>query len=298
MSTSYIQVEGISFDGSDKRFTVTTRTGWDLAPGLTGSNIFIPGRDGEVWRSKKYAPGRMVLDIFISNVNASGTLASGVTAEAQYRANLDTLMALFTRRSSLLTVNKIDSYTGGVQRTNYAEVATVLTPDFRGATGDPVAQMTVELVFPNPIWENIVAVENVFNNVANAGQYTLGAMSYITAPITDAVLLLIGPANNPRIADGASDAFVQYNGTLTAGQRWRVNCQTFQSEVGTNLQFNTGGYTNTNSGTNVIANTAYGPDANLFTISPNGTSTPSVLVYGSGFSSTQLNVYAKRKFIA
>lgn len=298
--SSYIQIEGLTFDGSDKRFTLTQRSGWDITPGITGSNLVIPGRDGEVWRAKKYAPSRMVLDIFIHNVNASGTRAAGVTADEQYRLNLDTLFSLFSRRTGLITVNKFDGdYATAAQRTNYAEVTAVLNPDFAGSSTDPNSQMTVELTFPNPIWEDIVAQASTFTSVTNGGQYTLsGALGYITAPITDAVILLIGPATNPRIVDGASDSFIQYNGTLTSGQRWRVNCQTFQSEIGSNLQFNTGGYTNINSGTNVIASTSYGPDANLFTIAPNGTSLPSVLVYGSGFSSTQLTITAKRKFIA
>lgn len=293
-------VSGIDFY-ADKRYTLTTRTGWDSTPGLTGSNLTVPGRNGEIWRAKDYGPGRMVLEIYIHNVDATGVIPGGSNAEKQFRANLDRLLELFSRKT-LIEVQKTENPAdvSPVYKINYAEVGIVLNPVYDNGT-EPGATLTVELVFPDPIWLDIVAVDTVGTPSATTPRtQVLSNLAGTTAPITDSIFVLIGPATNPRVADGYGTGWIQYNGTIAGGSRWRVNCLTFQSETGATLNYSAGSYINLNTGTNAIAQTSFSPGPNLLSITPGpGGVAPSVVLSGSGFSSaTQLNVLARKKFIS
>lgn len=284
---------------NNKSFVLTNRTGWDIFPGLTGSNIRVPGRDGEIWRSKDFATGRMVLDIYITAFDSTGVVPAGSTAEKQYRANLDLLMAVLGDRFATVKVVKLNNPTDVTTdpRENYAEIGAVFTPDHFGS--EPGATVSIELVFPSPFWIDITPKNTVGTASATSPRtITLTNLAGTTAPITDPIVLVYGPATNPRVTDNGSGAWVQYNGTLAAGSRWRVNASTFQSEIGTNLDYNATTYANVNTGTNVLADTGFtGPS--LFTINPYQYGTPQLTFTGTSLSaSTQVNVLARRKFLS
>lgn len=282
-----IIVDGVRLD--NYAYGITTRTGWDSTPGLAGENFSIPGRDGEVWRAKDYGTGRLVLELFVAGSDADNAIPAGSTADRTFRNNMDALLGIFGKRSGLITVDK-EMEDGSVRR-NFAEVGTVITPEY--IDGAPLATMTVELVFPDPLWRATTAT-----TVEPAGSATsprtiaLTGLAGITAPITDATLLFVGPATNPRITDATSGNWIQYTGTLGAGSVWRVNCATFTSEVGSALGY-TGG-----SASTVIANTTFNPGPRFLSITPGASLTPSLTISGSGFSSdTTVKVSATRRFL-
>lgn len=288
---------GIDFY-TDKRYTLTTRTGWDSTPGLTGSNLVVPGRHGEIWRRKDFGPARMILDIYIHSVDKTGVVPVGSNPEKQFKANLDTLFELFTRQE-LIEVAKTEDPQSEYyyQKVNYAEVGIVLTPTYDDGPL-PGASLTVELIFPDPIWKELVVKEYTGTPSATSGRNeVLTQLAGSTAPITDAIIIVIGPITNPRLDDGYSSTnqgYIRYSGTIAAGTRWRINCATFTSEVGAGLLFNSG------TGTNVMSNTLFGPGPRLFNLRPGPSgAAPSIVLTGTGMSSaTQLNVQANRKFIS
>ena len=296
-----IQIDTIAFEGN-KSYILTSRTGWEVTPGLSGSNIAVPGRNGEIWRAKDYAPGRMVLDIVVTHLNSSGVVPGGSTAEKQYQANMDLLMVTLTQQTQIL-VTKVYDPDGlyPVTRQNYAEVTALLQPEFIGSESEPSATLTVELTFPNPIWFDLIGRDYVgAANATNNRTLTLTRFEGITAPLDEAIFLVIGPATNPRITD-RSGAWVQYNGTIAAGARWRVNTRTFQSEVGSSpvLFYTENTVTNQNAGTSVLAQTTFSPGPALMTVTPNGIGSPELVFTGTGLgSTTQVNVCAFRKYIS
>lgn len=261
-----IIVDGIRLD--NYAHAITTRNGWDNTPGLVGENARIPGRDGEIWRSKDYGTGRMVLELFIGGTDAFGAVPAGSTEDRTLRANIDKLLSVFGRRGVLLTVDK-EMEDGSVRR-NFGEVGVVLSPEYFDANA--VALLTVELIFPDPLWR-------ATSNTTATGTGALTAFTGITAPISDAVITVTGPATNPRLTDTVSGAWIQYTGTLAAGATWIVNCATFVSTV---------------AGSSAVAATTFNPGPRFFSLTPNSSLTPSVTLS----SGTLTSVVAARRFLA
>ena len=261
-----IIVDGIRLDNF--AYSITTRNGWDNTPGLVGNNERIPGRDGEIWRSKDYGAGRMVLELFIGGTDADGAVPAGSTEDKTLRANIDQLLAVFGRRGALLTVDK-EMEDGSVRR-NFGEVGVVLAPEYFDA--NPVALLTVEIIFPDPLWK-------ATTNTTATGAGALTAFAGITAPISDAIITVTGPATNPKLTDSQTGAWIQYTGTVGAGVTWVINCGTFVSTVG---------------GTSAIAATTFNPGPRFFSITPNASLVPSVTLS----SGTLTSVVAAKRFLA
>lgn len=282
-----IIVDGVRLDNYS--FLVTTRNGWDNTPGLAGENTVVPGRDGEVWRAKDYGANRLVLELFVNGADEDGVVPVGSTADRKFRENMDALLAIFGKRHSTIQVDK-EMEDGSVRR-NFGEVGAVISPEY--FDGAAMATMTVELVFPDPLWKaTTTTTAEPSGSSTSPRTISLTQFSGITAPISDATLLFVGPATNPRITDVTSGAWIQYTGTIAAGTVWRVNCQTFASETGSNLGY-TGG-----SVTSRIATTTFQPGPRFFSLTPNTSLTPSVTLSGSGFSAdTTVKVSASKRFL-
>ena len=246
-------------------FAITSRTGWDSLPGLTGENIRVPGRDGEVWSAKDYAPGLMSLDLFVQGTNSAGAIPGGSTAAKTFRANMDALLAIFGKRSGLIAVEK--EMEDGTIRRNNAEVTAVVTPDYYGE--DSVATLKVLLTLPNPIW-------SATSSTTSTGTGLLTSFTGITAPITDAIITVTGTTSGTTITDVVSGAWIKYVGALTG--TWVINCSTFSSLIG---------------GASAIAGTTFNPGPRFFTITPNSTLTPNVTLSGGG----SLSISAAKKFL-
>lgn len=261
-----IIVDGIRLD--NYAFTITTRNGWDNSAGLVGENARIPGRDGEIWRAKDYGVGRLILDLYIGGTDADGVVPGGSTEHATLRANLDKLLSIFGRRASLLTVDK-EMEDGSVRR-NFGEVGVVMSPEY--FDNNAVALLTVELVFPDPLWK-------ATSNTTATGTGALTAFTGITAPISDAVITITGPATNPKLTDTQSGSWIQYTGTVSAGATWIINCATFSSTV---------------AGATVVANTTFSPGPRFFSLTPNASLIPSVTLN----SGTLTSIVAAKRFIA
>lgn len=259
-------IDGIRLDSF--AYAITSRTGWESTPGLQGSNLRVPGKDGEIWQAKDYGTGRIVLDLFVQGTNADGNIPSGSTAEKTFRANIDSLLATFGKRSGLLTVDK--EIEDGTVRRNFAEVGTVIQPDY--LDGDTVATFTVELVFPDPLWKST-------SITTSNGTGALSAFAGITAPISDAVITVAGPATNPRVTDSVSGAWIQYTGTVSSGSSWVIDCATFSSKVGAS---------------SVIASTTFNPGPRFFSLTPGSSLVPSITL-SSGAS---ISIAAARRFVA
>lgn len=261
-----IIVDGVRLD--NYAHAITTRNGWDSTAGLVGENTRVPGRDGEIWRAKDYGTGRVVLDLFVGGTDADGAVPAGSTEDKTLRNNIDKLIAIFGRRSALLTVDK-EMEDGSIRR-NFGEVGVVIAPEY--FDGNPVALLTVELVFPDPLWK-------ATTNTTSTGAGSLTSFTGITAPITDAVITITGPATNPRLTDTVSGGWIQYTGTVATAQTWVINCGTFTSTV---------------NGANAVAATTFNPGPRFFSLTPNASLTPSVTLN----SGTLTSIVAAKRFLA
>lgn len=258
-----IIIDGVRLD--TYAFAITSRTGWDSLPGLSGENIRIPGKDGEVWSAKDYAPGLMSLDLFVQGTNSTGVIPGGSTAGATFRSNMDSLLAIFGKRSGLIAIEK-EMEDGSIRRNN-AEVTAVVTPEYLG--GDPVATLKVLLTLPNPIWQ-------ATSNTTSSGTGLLTAFTGITAPITDALITVTGATSGATITDVVSGGFIKYIGALSG--TWIINCSSFTSTIG---------------GVSAIAGTSFSPGPRFFSITPNASLIPNVTLSAGG----SLTIVAAKKYL-
>ena len=167
------------------------------------------------------------------------------------------------------------------------EVEMSVAPELRGRYW---GQLVVECKINDGSWREKTV--NTINVGSTAGLYNLTALAGSTEDIEDAVLCVNGPVTSPKITDPLSGHYVQLNGVLAAGQQWVVDCRTWSSVIGTDLNFNA------TAGTNVTSQTvSSGPFApSLYGISADVM--PKMSFAGTGMGAeTQLRVQARRRFL-
>ena len=261
-------------------YNFSTRSGMHTSAGLRGSNAVTPGKDGSIYRAgKKREEGQLRWRMWASPVTPAGVVPTDkATAYANWRANMDKLLALFD--SSIKPLRIVQN-----GRECDAECVEAIDPEI--ARGE-ISAFEVSLVIPDAFWRDTSA--STFTSVAGpaaTGTQNLTPFLGATAPMADLRFTVTGPITNPKLTDYASGHWVQYTGTLAAGQQWILDAGAFTSKDygGGNLSLQT-----TSSGPYAPTLLAITPYANL-------TTPPSVVLEGTGTGTeTQLQVYGRRKY--
>lgn len=183
------------------------------------------------------------------------------------------------------------------RRRAWAKVTDSIQPDMNDSGGS--GKFTVGLELPYGVWEDEATAD--WTGTAGAASGTVQEVTTLqgaTERITDAILLVLGPATNPRVTDPATGAYVELQADLTAADRWRVNVGTWATRTG-NIGFTSAD----TAGTDQQAVTRYGGTANQAAFLPltpvrlDGTRKVRVALSGTGFTaSTQMQVRARRKY--
>jgi hypothetical protein len=106
------------------------------------------------------------------------------------------------------------------------------------------------------------------------------------------IIVVSGPATNPRITDPATGSWVQYNGTIATGTDWQVDATNYTSRTGSSLLFTIGG------GTNAIALTSQGGGGQrLMALQPRAGGPQLTLTCTSPGAGTQIRARGRRKFL-
>lgn len=183
------------------------------------------------------------------------------------------------------------------RRRAWAKVTDSIQPDMNDSGGS--GKFTVGLELPYGVWEDEATQD--WTGTAGAASGTVQEVTTLqgaTERITDAILLVLGPATNPRVTDPATGAYVELQAALAAGDRWRVNVGTWATRTG-----NIGLSDADTAGTDQQDVTRYGGTANQAAFLPltpvrlDGTRKVRVALSGTGFTaSTQMQVRARRKY--
>lgn len=168
-----------------------------------------------------------------------------------------------------------------------------------------VAQFAVGLTVPAGVWEDVEPTSpdgttpyfTIVPVTATVRETT--TLAGATERITDALVVMKGPATTPRISDPSTGSYVQLNRNLSATEYWRVNCATWSTRVHTALSI-----PGTDAdGVDVQALTTYGGTPNqaaFLTLTPvrdNGRRVVYHVATSTGFSAaSRLYIYARRKF--
>jgi len=113
----------------------------------------------------------------------------------------------------------------------WAKVVEAIAPDIN--TAGSAGVFSVALTIPAAMWEEPDQQDLLLTAPITAAEVT--TMQGSTERINDAVYLVKGPANTPRITDPSSGMFVELGQNLPAGSFWRFSSGSWASRVGTTL---------------------------------------------------------------
>lgn len=253
-----------------------------------GSSIEVAGRNGSMYmRGRHREEKSLVLSIWVNNTDADGLTPSYQV----FRKNLDEINKLFDTTNSQITLTE---YIGGMYGENNArkavvEVRSQYVPDY--TDGFEHAKVKIECVINSGVWSDVGTYTFTSASGASVLNTTMTLTPLIggTAEIEDAFIVIDGPVNSPKLVDPTNDSVLQLQTNVPAGQQWVVNCATYESYMGTNIE------QNPRQGTNMARYTfTSGPLApSMFPIHPNA----SVTFNGSsGGTTTRLRITAGRKY--
>ncbi len=292
-STRPVTVDGVRLDTlawnieKIERSTAARRSGDYSTPLMDGT---VAGLNDAL------EPAMYGLQMWLRGTDADGAVpVNGQTTTL--RENLDELLHLFGKRHALIDLREqVDGI--GTDRRCWAKVVDAIAPDIN--TAGSAGVFSVALTIPAGMWEEPDAKDLTLNAPVTGAEVTTMAGS--TERINDAVYLVKGPANTPRIQDPSTGMFVELGQNLAAGSFWRFSSGSWASRVGTGLTL---GSTDTD-GTDVTGVTGVGGPSRayglpLVPVRHTGARRVFVtLTASSGIvnGTTQLSVRARRKFSA
>lgn len=193
------------------------------------SDYDIPNMDGQLPSLNDPLEGTTYgLEMWLRGTDVDGSVPVAGSRDT-LRANLDEVLHLFGKRHALLDLRELVAV--GVERRAWAKVTDSIQPDLDTPGGQ--GTFTVSLSIPAGVWEDVDATDQTINAPVTAAELT--GLQGATERVNDAVFLVTGPANTPRITDPATGMWVELNANLAGGQFWRFNSATWASRYGAGL---------------------------------------------------------------
>lgn len=275
-----------------KIYDLRTWNGLDNIPGVnvsgnsTGTSSGTNGMfqlaqtHGEYWYPQYYTAATRKLTMHVSSNNGStGASPTSVDqARQNFDTNLDFLSKLFARRRNLASL--VRTLSSGQQRLGLVTVDSPIEPALVPVTD---AMITVELTFPDPFWRDTTDTA-LASGIAPGFSGTVSSMAAATAPMQDLQFIVTGPVTNPRITDNESGHWVQYTGTVPAGDTLTI--------VNTTMNISGTGFTP------ALTNMTHSGDTNWLTLYPTASNGVSVAFSGSSTTgATALEIYGHLKYM-
>lgn len=261
------------------------------------ADSLVPGRDGVIPSlNDTLEPIVFGLEMFVMGTDADGAVPPAGRRDT-FRNNLDELVHLFGKRHALLEIQ--ETVRSGHVRRAMAKVTDAIVPDV--STIGSHGTFTVSLEVPSGVWEDAATSDWTSAVIVAGVPQEVTSLQGGTERVQDAVVLVTGPVNNPRITDTATGAYVELQANLAANQFWRVNVGTWASRYGTGLGLGSADTT----GTDGQAVTRFGGTINqaaFLPMTPTRTAgdpirrTRLALSGTAMTSATRLSVRARRKY--
>lgn len=183
-------------------------------PGVRSVNVAVPGRAGDL--------PIMGLDHEATSFGLALTVYSRTPGGAdggfeQMEANLEALGALLGVRHRLITCKWV---AGSIIRVAGVTIEAVSEPEVN--VGAALARLTAVVKVPGVYWRD--ETESTWTGTLPGAEQIVTPLAGSTAPITDALLRVTGPAVNPSATDVATGGTVAYAGTVPAGQHLLIDC--------------------------------------------------------------------------
>ena len=286
-----ITVDGTLLDSLAWAVESKTKT----MPGSRGADMPMAGVDGVAASlNDDYQGSLLTLGMFLRGTDQNGVVPANTNAIAQCRQNLDDLLFLFSKKHGLMDVRE-DIGDGTIRQAWCKLAEDPVTPTI---IAGGAARFQVLLTLPDAFWQDVAVTEWTQAGVVAGNTYTVPPLTGGNAPVSDAVVLVTGPANNPVVTDVTTSAYVKLNRVLAAGESWRLNCGTWATQYGTGLSL---GSADTSGSSGDPYTESGGGNARFLRLVPSyvaGARTVRVTVSGAGFTSaTAISVRARRKYL-
>jgi hypothetical protein len=289
-STIPVTIDGVRLD--TLAYNIETLEGRMSFPGSRGENAIVPGDDGSIFiPNKSFEDTTKTLKMWVRGADVNGTVPIMSTRMTEFRSNMDRLFRLFAKKNALIDMRQTWP-AGDIQWLCTVDEAFDLST---ANAHNPLAKFAVVLKCPGVFGQDVNTTDYASaSGLSPAVVLTLTGYGASTAPIRDAIIVVRGPATNPRITDVATGAWVQYSGTIATGTDWRVDCGIWDTRTGSAIGLSGGG------GTVQVGNTSYGAGGTRFiSLQPTDASAPQIRLDGSSFGGgTQVLIRARRKFIS
>ncbi len=290
-----ISVDGVRLDTLAWNITKITRA----TAGRRSGDYEVPNLDGAIPSlNDALEPASFGLEMWLRGTDADGGVPAAGGLDTM-RTNLDELLHLFGKRHALLEVRERVSATD--ERRALCKLADAITPELNAPGSAGV--MNVALDIPSGQWEDATAT--TWSAVASGASATSAPAMVVTSltgateRVNDAVVVVRGPAAQPRLTDTATGMFVQLDRTLASGEDWRLDSGTWSSKVSTG-----GGFSDTGAdvaGLTNVGGPARGYALPLTPVRASGVRTVSVQITAAGGianGTTTVSVQARRKYAA
>ena len=213
-------------------------------PGLRGSNLQVPFQDGKRWIKKRYDERVIMLSMWVRGLDPlTGKVPSGQSETEALYNNIDYLAAVFGKRGQQPLKRILP---GGVERQATAEVYRQV--DF-AKTQAGLAKFTVEFLLADPFFYALEKTQEI--KTVGAATYEWSHNNPGTAPVTNVTITLTGPLESPMLVCLENAIWLQYQGSIGNGE---------------SVVINTGGFSCTKGGSNMLSAIKHGGDASWLTL--------------------------------
>ena len=263
-------------------------------PDLRGSHLSIPGMNGVYAQyNRSYEPGTIALKMWVLGCDVDGTLPGIRSSRRQmFERNVRMLFRLFGYQGNTVTLSKTiyGDYEGATPTTVKARAIIDGFTSLDTMAARQRAELTVTMTLVDSFWSDVNTTTD--STDASATMPKPLALSDVgTAPVDDSIITITGPITAPRVTCPASGSWIQYTGSVAAGQT---------------LVIDTGaGTAKLNGNTSVLSSVTHGGTARFMVIPPRNSSLTgdtgfqtNLTLTGTGASSaTKFSVAYNRKHL-
>lgn len=260
-------IDGVPLSDPKGRWSVHRASQRRTPVAFRSVDVSVPGVDGNIpIYGEQVEATALALD-----VNVYGT-----PDQVEERVNF--LRSLLGRTSGPLEVER----RGGLVAD--AKPASISDP----VMTDHYARISVTLSIPSGIWRGPSATWAHPDPLSTDAE-GVGTLDGGSRPITDALVLITGPATTPEVEDVATGSKLKYTGSVPAGQKLLIDTSRWRATLGASVSW---GSTGTNATASIVGS---GPrsDTTLFPLTPipgldddgNPTTAPSVRFAATGTTS-------------
>lgn len=210
-----LTINGVSL--ATYAFMLPDISGVMRAPARRGENVVVPNRHGRIKTiGKRFDANEITFSLWVVGADPeTGKLPTKQEELEEFFARRDQLLKLLYSDPLVLEYTRPDGHRVQAR----GEVVDVL--DFTRRRDEPMAQVSVAIELTDGFWEDSATVAQEITGTSGTA-VEMTEFAGATAPMSDLVITVFGPCNNPMFSHG--NYWVKYNGVINAGHQLQIDC--------------------------------------------------------------------------